>query len=82
MTGEVLPSWDDALDAIKPEDEPQHVARFGERVDAQGVLGGSRDAKRCIGYLTKYLTKHGCTFMISGTPGTRSPRLAGQGSRI
>ena len=26
--------------------------------DAQGVLAGSRDAARCIGYLTKYLTKH------------------------
>ena len=26
--------------------------------DAQGVLAGSKDASRCIGYLTKYLTKH------------------------
>ena len=34
-----------------------HVARFGERFDAQGVLAGSKDAARCIGYLTKYLTK-------------------------
>ena len=34
------------------------MARFGERFDAQGVLAGSRDAARCIGYLTKYLTKH------------------------
>ena len=34
-----------------------HVARFGERFDAQGVLSGSSDAARCIGYLTKYLTK-------------------------
>jgi hypothetical protein len=33
-------------------------ARFGERFDAQGVIAGSRDANRCIGYLTKYLTKH------------------------
>ena len=39
-------------------DEPLHVARFGARFDAQGVLAGSRDASRCIGYLTKYLTKH------------------------
>jgi hypothetical protein len=31
---------------------------FGARFDAQGVLAGSRDASRCIGYLTKYLTKH------------------------
>ena len=57
-TGEVLPTWDDALDAIGDQDQPLHVARFGERFDAQGVLAGSRDANRCIGYLTKYLTKH------------------------
>ena len=56
-TGEVLPTWDDALDAIGDEDKPLHVARFGERFDAQGVLAGSKDAARCIGYLTKYLTK-------------------------
>jgi hypothetical protein len=57
-TGEILPSWDEALDAIGEEDEPLHVARFGDRFDAQGVLAGSQDARRCIGYLTKYLTKH------------------------
>jgi hypothetical protein len=57
-TGAILPSWDDALDAIGDQDEPHHVARFGARFDAQGVLAGSRDAARCIGYLTKYLTKH------------------------
>jgi hypothetical protein len=56
-TGEVLPTWDDALDAIGADDEPLHVARFGPRFDAQGVLAGSKDAARCIGYLTKYLTK-------------------------
>jgi len=56
-TGELLPSWDQALDAIGPDDEPWHVARFGVRFDAQGVLAGSKDAARCIGYLTKYLTK-------------------------
>ena len=33
------------------------MARFGVRFDAQGVLAGSKDATRCIGYLTKYLTK-------------------------
>ena len=56
-TGEVLPAWDQALDAIGADDEPWHVARFGDRFDAQGVLSGSKDAGRCIGYLTKYLTK-------------------------
>jgi excisionase family DNA binding protein len=57
-TGEFLPTWDDALDAIGSDDEPLHVARFGAKFDAQGVLAGSRDSARCIGYLTKYLTKH------------------------
>jgi replication initiator protein RepSA len=56
-TGEVLPSWDQALDGIGKDDQPHHVARFGSRFDAQGVLAGSKDAARCIGYLTKYLTK-------------------------
>jgi hypothetical protein len=57
-TGEFLPTWDDALNAIGDHDDPLHVARFGPRFDAQGVLAGSRDSARCIGYLTKYLTKH------------------------
>jgi hypothetical protein len=57
-TGEFLPTWDQALDAIGPDDEPVHMVRFGPRFDAQGVLAGSRGANRCIGYLTKYLTKH------------------------
>ena len=57
-TGELLATWDEALDAIGPRDEPQHVARFGDRFDAQGVIAGSKDAARRIGYLTKYLTKH------------------------
>ncbi len=56
-TGELLPTWDEALDAIGPDDEPWHVARFGSKFDAQGVLAGSKDSARCIGYLTKYLTK-------------------------
>jgi hypothetical protein len=57
VTGEVLPTWDQALDSIAPEDDPLHVARFGPKFHAQGVLAGSKDAARCIGYLTKYLTK-------------------------
>ena len=57
-TGEVLPTWDQALDAITDQDQPLHVAHFGSKFDAQGVLAGSRESSRCIGYLTKYLTKH------------------------
>ena len=56
-TGELLPTWDEALDAIGPHDQPLQVARFGPKFDAQGVLAGSKDASRCIGYLTKYLVK-------------------------
>jgi hypothetical protein len=56
-TGEVLPTWDQALDVLGEDGEPHHVVRFGERFDAQGVLAGSKDANRRIGYLVKYLTK-------------------------
>jgi hypothetical protein len=37
--------------------EPAHVVRFGNQVDAKGILGGTEEAGRHIGYLTKYLTK-------------------------
>ena len=47
-TGELLPTWDEALDNIGPHDEPRHVARFGPKFDAQGVLAGSKDSGRCI----------------------------------
>jgi len=58
-TGEPLPTWDDALDRLDhdPDARPLHVVRFGAQVDAQGVLAGSPDAGRCLGYLAKYLTK-------------------------
>ncbi|WP_248960929.1 helitron helicase-like domain-containing protein [Sphaerisporangium perillae] len=58
-TGEVLPTWDEALDELDQyeEAEPLHVVRFGTQVDVQGVLAGSKDADQCIRYLSKYLTK-------------------------
>jgi hypothetical protein len=55
-----LPTWDQALDELDadPGAQPAHVVRFGHRgVDVQGVLAGSEDAGRCLGYLVKYLTK-------------------------
>ena len=60
------------------EDEPLHVARFGDRFDAQGVLAGSKDAARCIGYLTKYLTKQvaDCHQATSDTQRAHMERLA------
>ena len=77
-TGEILPSWDEALDAIGDEDEPLHVSRFGDRFDAQGVLAGSTDTSRCIGYLTKYLTKHvgDCHQAATDTQAAHAARLA------
>jgi hypothetical protein len=77
-TGEMLPTWDQALDAIGDGDEPQHVTRFGQRFDAQGVLAGSKDAGRCIGYLTKYLTKHlgHCHQADTGPQAGHAARLA------
>jgi hypothetical protein len=71
-TGEVLPTWDQALDAIGPYDEPLHVARFGPTFDVQGVLAGSKDASRCIRYLTKYLTKNVADCHQPGTDAQRA----------
>jgi hypothetical protein len=77
-TGEILPDWDQALDAIGSYDLPWHVARFGDRFDAQGVLAGSPQATRCIGYLTKYLTKQigGCHQSATGPESDHAARLA------
>jgi hypothetical protein len=77
-TGEFVPTWDEALDAIGPDDEPLHVARFGPKFDAQGVLGGSKDSARCIGYLTKYLTKNvaDCHQAITSAEQDHAVRLA------
>ncbi|GAA1280392.1 hypothetical protein Psi02_72720 [Planotetraspora silvatica] len=58
-TGEVLPTWGEALDQLGQDDEaePLHVLRFGQQLDIQGVLAGTTDADTCIRYLSKYLTK-------------------------
>ena len=77
-TGEVLTAWDQALDAIGPNDQPLHVARFGTEFHAEGVLAGSKDAARCIRYLTKYLTKHvaDCHQADTDTQRAHAARLA------
>ncbi|MDR8407806.1 helitron helicase-like domain-containing protein [Nonomuraea sp. 3-1Str] len=58
-TGEVLPTWDEALDQLDADQdaEPLHIIRFGEQIDVKGVLAGTPDADQCIRYLSKYLTK-------------------------
>ena len=70
-----------ALDAIGDQDEPLHVARFGERFDAQGVLAGSKDAARCIGYLTKYLTKQVADCHQAARPTPSGPTSSGWPTR-
>jgi hypothetical protein len=49
-----LPSWEDACEQLT---EPAHVVRFGPQVHVKGILGGTEEAGRHVGYLTKYLTK-------------------------
>jgi hypothetical protein len=58
-TKELLPSWDEALDALDadPETQPAHVVRFGEQDDIKGITAGTPDADRTIRYLCKYLNK-------------------------
>jgi hypothetical protein len=57
-TGVPMRTWEEAMAELDdPGAEPRHVIRFGAQVDAQGLLAGTRDADRRIGYLAKYLTK-------------------------
>ncbi|MFG1941318.1 replication initiator [Nonomuraea sp. NPDC048826] len=58
-SGELLPTWDEALDQLDTDEdaEPLHMIRFGDQVDVKGVLSGTPDADQCIRYLSKYLTK-------------------------
>ncbi|MGH3781733.1 MAG: replication initiator [Pseudonocardiaceae bacterium] len=53
-TGTPLPSWDQACEDLT---EPAHVVRFGTQVHVKGILGGTEEAGRHVGYLTKYLAK-------------------------
>ncbi|HEX6403931.1 MAG TPA: replication initiator [Pseudonocardiaceae bacterium] len=53
-TGAPLPTFDQACQQLT---EPAHVVRFGSQVHVKGILGGTEEAGRHIGYLTKYVTK-------------------------
>ncbi|WP_340686158.1 replication initiator [Amycolatopsis coloradensis] len=53
-TREPLTDWNDAIEAVE---HPAYVVTFGRQVHSKGILGGSEEAGRHIGYLTKYLTK-------------------------
>ncbi|MGH3694054.1 MAG: replication initiator [Pseudonocardiaceae bacterium] len=54
-TGIPLPTFDQACEELA---EPAHVVRFGAQVHVKGILGGTEEAGRHVGYLTKYLTKN------------------------
>jgi hypothetical protein len=58
-TGDALPTWDEALDALDddPDATPAHVVRFGHQDDIKGLIAGTPETDRTIGYLCKYLTK-------------------------
>jgi hypothetical protein len=53
-TGTPLPTWERACEELT---EPAHVVRFGTQVHVKGILGGTEEAGRHIGYITKYLSK-------------------------
>jgi hypothetical protein len=53
-TRQPLTPWEAALEGVT---EPAHVVRFGEQVHSKGILGGTDDVGRHLGYLTKYLVK-------------------------
>jgi hypothetical protein len=53
-TRQPLTSWDQALGQVQ---QPAHVVTFGHQVHSKGILGGTDDVGRHIGYLTKYLVK-------------------------
>ena len=53
-TRQPLTAWDEASDQVA---QPAHVVTFGHQVHSKGILGGTDQADRHIGYLTKYLTK-------------------------
>ena len=53
-TGAPLPTWQQACEQLT---QPAHVVRFGAQVHVKGILGGTEEAGRHVGYLTKYLMK-------------------------
>ena len=55
-TRQPLPTWVEATDPAVLT-IPGHVVRLGPQVHVKGVLGGTPDAGKHIGYLAKYLTK-------------------------
>ncbi|MGH8883042.1 MAG: replication initiator, partial [Stackebrandtia sp.] len=68
-TGELLTTWEQALDAIDADDdaEPAHVVRFGSQIHAEGVNPGTEHAHKTVRYITKYVTKNATDCHDGGT---------------
>ncbi|WP_235967216.1 helitron helicase-like domain-containing protein [Herbidospora solisilvae] len=77
-TGEILPTWEEALDALGLDQEasPAHVVRFGDQLDIQGLTGDSPDADARARYLAKYLTKSLSGAALEGRGKVRRARRA------
>jgi Replication initiator protein, pSAM2 len=69
-TGWLLPTWEEALAAYEGDldAEPAHALQFGDQDDLQGLLAGTPDTDRRVGYLCKYLTKDIATTYDDGDP--------------
>ncbi|ACU40163.1 replication initiator [Actinosynnema mirum] len=92
--GDLLPVWDTRqsgfvdpdterlltpwVDAVADLERPAHVATFGPQVHSKGILGGTEESGRHIGYLTKYLTKSITEVVDADT----TPRLADHADRL
>ncbi|GAA1015531.1 hypothetical protein Aple_050530 [Acrocarpospora pleiomorpha] len=83
-TGEVLPTWAEALDAIgaDPSAVPAHVVRLGDQLDIQGLTGDSPDADARSRYLAKYLTKSLSAGVLEGRGRVRRARRAHLGRLV
>ncbi|GAB2488334.1 hypothetical protein GCM10027030_23040 [Luteococcus sediminum] len=59
QTGELLSTWDEAMDALDADSHarPAHIMRFGTQLDVKGIVAPSEDADRAVRYLVKYLNK-------------------------
>jgi hypothetical protein len=70
-SGELLPTWDQALDQAEQTDtNPVHVLTFGQQVDIKGIIGGTEKTRKAIGYLCKYLTKNTAETYLPNNPDT------------
>ena len=57
-TGELLPTWQEALELSNALDSsrPVHTMRFGDQADMKGIIAPSPDADRAVRYLTKAIS--------------------------